>query len=129
MFADASDRFGHRGHMLPLAGQLAKGRRSLRPNGPGVAAPADWLFRGDDERVMRLAAVGDLDGDARAGRPQALGRVLDAGIVDVRTAVEREDLRVGQAFRGIAERGDLVVAMRDDTPIEEGHRLTLTDAL
>ena len=55
--------------------------------------------------------------------------MLNAGLVDVRAAVEGEDLGIGESLRGIAERGDLVVAVRHDPPVEERHRLALADAL
>src|SRR5438270_12078539 len=87
------------------------------------------LFRRDDERIMRLAAAGDLPRNARAGCAEALDGVLHPSVVDVRTAVQGEDLGIGQPLRRVAEDRHLVLAMRDDPPVEEGHGLTLPNAL
>src|SRR5438552_10967850 len=78
---------------------------------------------------MRLATVGHLHRNARTGRAQTLRGVLHARVVDVRAAVERKDLRVGQPLRRLTEDGLLVLAMRDDAAVEEGHGFTLSNPL
>ena len=78
---------------------------------------------------MRLPTVGHLHRNARTGRTQALRGVLHARVVNVGAAVEREDLRVGQPLRRLTEDGLLVLAVRDDAAVEEGHGLTLSNPL
>src|SRR5712691_12178294 len=67
------------------------------------------LFRRDDERVVRLAPVRHLDGYAGTRRAEPLNSVLHAFLVDARTAVEREDLGVGQPARRVAEHRHLII--------------------
>src|SRR5437870_12777762 len=86
-------------------------------------------LRGNDEGVMRLPTVGHLHRNARTRCAQALRGVLHARVVDVRAAVEREALRVGQPLRRLTEDGLLVVAVRDDAAVEKGHGLTPSNPL
>src|SRR5438445_12891374 len=87
------------------------------------------LFRGDDKGVVGLATVGHLDRNAGAGRAEALRGVLHPSLVDVRAAVQREDLGIRQPFRRIAENGLLVLAVRDDPAVEQCHSLALLYSL
>src|SRR5438552_11504124 len=103
--------------------------RSKRARAIVTEASVTRSLRGHDERVMRLTTVGHLHRNARAGRAQALRGVLDPGLVHVCAAVQREDLGVGQSLRRFAKDGLLVLTVCDDTPVEQGHRLTFSHIL
>src|SRR3989442_6718641 len=110
-----------------------RGRLYARPqylaNSLNSSRDPKGLFRRDDECVVRLAPVRHFDGHAGTRRAKPLNSVLNAFLVDARTAVEREDLGVGQPARRVAEHRHLIIPVRHDPAVEERHRLALAHAL
>src|SRR3989441_3867218 len=87
------------------------------------------LLGRDDESVVLLTPMCHLDGHTGTRRAKPLDGMLDTYLVDAGSAVEREDLGGGQPACGVAEHRDLILSVRHDPAIEEGHRLTLAHAL
>src|SRR5256885_15260012 len=73
--------------------------------------------------------MGHLHRNAGAGGTQALRGVLHPSVVYIRSAIQREDLGIRQSLRRIDEDGLLVFTVRDDTAVEQRHRLSLLYAL
>ena len=59
-----------------------------------------------------------LHGDARARRAKPVGGTRDPGVVDLGSAVQREDLRAGEALRRLAEHRDVVLTVRHDAAVQ-----------